>query len=67
MKVRIKTFNGELPEYLTEGATHYEIYKGCVEYLLNDEGHWMGADGEGNWWNLFSGDFPYYEQNAKPL
>lgn len=57
----------EIRKNKPDGATHYEISDGSVTYLLNDDGHWMGADDNGDWWNLFSGDFPYYEQNAKPL
>lgn len=50
-----------------DGATHYEIVDDTVLYYINDDGFWLGSDDEGSWWNLFSGDFDYYNENAKPL
>lgn len=40
MKVRIKSFNGELPEYLTEGKIYecWENKKEGVFYFRNDIG-----------------------------
>lgn len=41
MKVRIKTFNGELPEYLTEGKV-YKCWKSKevdIFYFRNDIGN----------------------------
>ena len=50
-----------------ENATHYEIDGDEVIYLLCDEGVWYADDGNYCWWVLFSGDFEYYNKNAKPL
>ncbi len=50
-----------------EGATHYDVDGDEIAYYMNDEGHWLGADDNGDWWNLFSGDFRYYDENLKPL
>ena len=58
----------EIKRNAPEGATHYEeCVDGYTCYYLNDEGHWLAADDNGDWWNLFSGDFRYYEENCKPL
>lgn len=49
-------------------ATHYDVDdEGNVSYYLDDEGHWLVFDDQGCAWNLFSGDFKWYEENTKPL
>lgn len=58
MKIRIKTYNGELPSYLTVGK-EYDVIHGCGIYLdisgddgcpvfvdINDCGHLNGGSWE---------------------
>lgn len=58
----------EIKRNAPSGSTHYEILDdGDIAYYMNDEGHWLGADDNGDWWNLFSGDFKYYSENLIAL
>lgn len=58
----------EIRKNAPKEATHYDInLDGSIIYYLNDDGHWLGFDEEGFAWNLFSGDFKWYEENTKPL
>lgn len=50
MKVRIKSFNGELPSYLTVGKV-YEVVDGCLPYvdIIDDEGDCININIERSW------------------